>query len=186
MIAHGIGDGQWESHLKVLIPHNIQKEDETEVSSVKEVNANEAEHEFVQVGSSSSIGMDPVSSIGAHYSHNDPVIRLRPRLQLRDLDDCMFMPVLNRSLAVKLHSIQVFANEYKLADIGPDDFTIDGSPFETTVLPERFTPDELADPWVRIRPSNWFSAFWLRFTSTTPRRMSPHEETHDTPASSAV
>jgi hypothetical protein len=130
--------------------------------------------------------VDPVRSIGACYSHDDPVIRFRPRLQLRDLDNCMFMPVLNRSLAEKLHSIQVFANDYKLADIGPDDFTIDGSPFESTNLFERFTPDELADPWVRIRPSNWFSAFELRFSSTTPRRMYPHEETHDTPASSAV
>jgi hypothetical protein len=158
-IAHGIGGGQWERHLKVLIPRNIEKEDQAAVSSAKEVNANEVEHELVQVGSSSSIGVNPVKSIGAHYSHDDPVIRFRPRLQLWDLNECFFMPVLNRSLAEKLHSIQVFANAYKLADIRSDDFTIDGSPFEGLNLPERFTPDELADPWVRIRPSNWYSAF---------------------------
>jgi hypothetical protein len=97
----------------------------------------------------------------------------------------MFMPVLNRSLAEKLHSIQVFANGYKLADIGPDDFKIDGSSYKSSE-PDGFTPDELADPWVRIRPSAMSSAFHLRFTSTTPRRMYGHEEMRDTSVPDAV
>jgi hypothetical protein len=129
--------------------------------------------------------MDPVPAILARYSHDDALIRFRPRLHLRDLNNCMFMPMLNQSLAEKLHSIQVFANCYKLADIGPDDFGIDRSTIKTTV-PDDFTPDELADPWVRIRPSAMSSAFHLRFTSTTPRRMYGHEEMRDTPAPDAV
>lgn len=137
-------------------------------------NGEEAD-KYVQVGSSSSIGVDPVSVVVARYSHDDPLVRFRPRLQLRDLNDCMFMPVLNRSLAEKLHSVQVFANGYKLSDIRPSDFLVDYSPF-TAELSGSFTDKELADPWVRIRPSALASSFHLMFTSTTPRRMYGYEE----------
>jgi hypothetical protein len=107
----------------------------------------------------------------------DPLIRFRPRLQLRDLDNCMFMPVLNKSLSEKLDSIQVFANGYKLADIGLDEFEIDTSPIESTI-PGAFTPEELGDSWVRIRPARRFlaSTFHLRFTPTTPSRMYTYTE----------
>jgi hypothetical protein len=186
-IAHGMATGQWEQHVELSAPRNVEGNDENEsISASGEAHhKEEEEREFVKVGSGSSIGRDRVRSIPARYSHDDPLIRFRPRLQLRDLNDCMFMPALNRSLAEKLHSIQVFANGYKLADIGPDDFTIDASPYASTV-PDGFTPDELADPWVRIRPSAVSSVFQLRFTSTTPRRMYGHEEMRDTPMPKAV
>jgi hypothetical protein len=148
------------------------------VESVEAKERGKEAYRYVQVGSRSSIGVDPVSAIVASYSHDDPLIRFRPRLQLRDLNNCRFMPVLNCSLAEQLHSIQVFANGYKLSDILTSDFYIDDSPF-TPELPENFTAKELADPWVRIRPSAMSSTFHLMFTSTTPRRMYGHEEMRD-------
>jgi hypothetical protein len=181
-IAHGISGGQWERHVKLPTPNNAkdqEKNDSASASADAKENGEEAD-KYVQVGSSSSIGVDPVSAIVAHYSHGDPLVRFRPRLQLRDLDNCMFMPVLNRSLAEKLHSVQVFANGYKLSDIRTSDFLIGYSPF-TAKIPDSFTAKELADPWVRIHPSSVDSAFHLMFTSTTPRRMYSHEEMRDSP-----
>jgi hypothetical protein len=186
-IAHGISRGQWEHQIKLPGNDQADEEDESQTAS-RNADTDEDEKEkldLAQVGSGSSIGLNPVPTIIACYSHDDHLIRVRPRLQLRALDNCMLMPVLNQSLAEKLHSIQVFANGYKLAVIGPNDFAIDRSSFEDPV-PESFTLDELADPWVRIRPTEMSSAFRLRFASTTPRRMYAHEETHDTPAPQTI
>jgi hypothetical protein len=169
-IAAGIGGGQWEMQIK--LPTSEGTEDDRD-------DKDERPDRYVQVGSSSSIGVNPVRAIVVRYSHDNGIIRYKPRLQLRDLDDCWFMPVLNRSLADKLHSIQVFANEYKLADIGPEDFRIDPSSFDPS-LPAVFTREELIDPWTRIRPAGFSSVFHLRFTSTTPKRMTMYEETRDT------
>ena len=158
-IAHGISGGQWERHVKLPTPNNAKDQEKNgsiSQSADAKKNGEEAD-KYVQVGSSSSIGVDPVSVVVARYSHDDPLVRFRPRLQLRDLNDCMFMPVLNRSLADKLHSVQVFANGYKLSDIRPSDFLVDYSPF-TAELSGSFTDKELADPWVRIRPSALASA----------------------------
>ncbi len=88
------------------------------------------------------------------------------------------MPMLNRSLAEKLSSIEVFANGYKLTHIGPADFRIDDSNLKLRV-PDTFTPEELADSWVRIRPSELASSFHLQFMSMTPRRMFEHGEAPD-------
>ena len=57
----------------------------------------------------------------------------------------------------------------------PGDFLIDASRFDLTV-PGTFTPEELADPWVRIRPSTLSTNFRLRFKTTTPKRMFGHHE----------
>jgi hypothetical protein len=180
-IAHGISSGQWERQVKLSGPEKTNEEDENQTASPSAEDEDKRQkREFVHVGGRSSMGMDPVPAIIVHCSHDDSLFRFRPRLQLRDLDDCMLMPVLNQQLAEKLHSIQVFANGYKLADIGPDDFMIDRSPYKGTV-PDAFTPGELADSWVRLRPSSLSSTFHLRFTSTTPRRMYGYEEPRDTP-----
>ena len=178
-IANGISSGQWESHISLSASTAAE-----EPTTAAQDEVENEKRELVQVGSGSGVGIDPVPFITVHYSHDDALIRFRPRLQLRDLDDCMFMPVLNQSLAEKLYSIEVFANGYKLADIGPEDFMIDRSPFSSAV--PTFTPDELADPWVRIRPAIMSSTFNLMFTSTTPRRLYDHEEMRDTPAPKTI
>jgi hypothetical protein len=64
---------------------------------------------LVQVGGGSSVGVDPVRGIVISYGHDDPLLRLRPRLELRDLDECMFVCAMNKSLAEKIQSIEVFA-----------------------------------------------------------------------------
>lgn len=177
-IAHGIASGQWEKHLKLKEEDAAQDVSATGTEEAKHKPDEDDDRDLVQVGSGSAIGMDPVPAIVVQYSHDDPLIRFRPRLQLRDLDGGSFLPVLNRSLAEKIHSIAVFANGYKLAQIGPDEFRIDTSPFHAHCS-DAFTAAELADPWVRIRPTDIASAFELRFTSTTPRRMFGHNEMPD-------
>lgn len=176
-IKYGISGGQWERHVKLPaeLPANGSQDDQSDHTEDDENN----DRAMVQVGSSSSVGMDPVSMIISHYSHDDSLFRLRPRLELRDLDECMFIPIVNGSLAERIHSIEVFANSYKVAHIGFDDFKVDTSPVDIAV-PDAFTAQELADPWVRIRPSNFSSTFHLRFDERTPRRMFGHDETPDT------
>ena len=179
-IANGIGSGQWERYVKLPTTNDTKDQEKNESASAS-VDAKENGEEasrYVQVGGGSSVGVNPVSSIVAHYSHDDPLVRFRPRLQLRDLNDCMFMPVLNHSLAEKLRSVQIFANGYKLLDIREGDFLIDSSPL-VAELPDSFSAKELTDPWVRIRPSAGASTFHLMFTSTTPRRMYDPEEMRD-------
>ena len=46
-------------------------------------------------------------------------------------------------------------------------------------LAHALTSAELADPWVRLRPSNYSSAFHLRFDSKTHRRIFEHTETSE-------
>ena len=182
-IGHGMSSGQWERHLNLLRRLDIHNEDGT-----ADQKAGENKEEgvgFVSVGGGSAIGIDPVPSIIAKYTHDDILMRFRERLRLQDLDDCMLMPVLNLSLAEKLHSVEVFANGYKLANIGPKDFQIDHSSIEP-IVSKFFATEELVDPWVRIRPSDGTSTFHLRFSSTTPKRLYGHEEPIDTPAPKEV
>lgn len=176
-IGRGTSNGQWETHLRVRYKVQGALDQDGGASTVPETSES-VDTETVFVGAGWSIGIDPVSRIVATYGHDDPLIRFRPRLTLRDLDECMFMPMLNLSLAEKLHSIEVFANGYKLADVGPEEFVVDNS-FIGEGPPGRFTPDELADPWVRIRPLPIGSAFHLRFTQTTPKRVFDYQEARD-------
>jgi hypothetical protein len=108
------------------------------------------------------------------------MIGFRPRLQLRDLEECMFMPILNRSLAQKIGSFDVYANGYHLLAIGPSEFSIDDSALGFS-LPGDYAPEELADPWVRIRPASFSSSFQLHFSSRTPRRTFGYEDVTGTP-----
>ncbi|WNZ54069.1 hypothetical protein QT397_02145 (plasmid) [Microbulbifer sp. MKSA007] len=172
-IGAGISGGQWEQHFRLngatFIDAPAQSNDKED---------GEETDKFIQVGSSGGIGMDPVRAIMTHYRHDGSMIRIKPRLLLRDLDECSFMPVLNRSLAEKLHSFQIFANGYKLADYSLEDFSIDSDKWDSQ-LPGQFTPEELSDPWVRIRPIS-ASVYQLKFSETTPRRLYEHRELNDT------
>lgn len=87
-----------------------------------------------------------------------------------DFDECMLMPILNKSLAEKLEGIRIFANGYMLLDLDKKAFEIDSSEFELD-LAEAFSGDELSDPWVRIRPADFSSAFNLSFVDNVPVRM---------------
>ncbi len=161
-IAYGISGGQWEQHVHL---------DGDDVSS----GSADDQENYQPVGWSSSIGVERVRFVQATYLH-DQFIRISPRLVLKDLDQAMIMPVLNRSLAGKLKAIHVYANGYKLKDIQCGDFRIDATAFDPKI-PVEFTEDELADPWVRIRPSEVASNFSLEFYGQTPKKLFLSRET---------
>jgi hypothetical protein len=147
-IKHGIAGGQWESRLP-------EKKDKP--------------REYQNVGSSSSIGMDPVRAIFLKYDHDQSLLRYQPRISLRDIDQAMFLPMLNKSLAEKVISISLYANGYLLQRTTRPHFSIDTTSFEPDI-PVQFDETELADPWVRIRPER-SSAFSISFSDETPQRM---------------
>lgn len=154
-IKFGISGGQWESYIG-------RKEDQAS-------EADSDDERYIRVGSSSGVGRKEASFI--HISYNkDSFIRFEPTITLRDLDESMFLPVLNKSLAEKVKAVHVYSNGYKIMEIGPEEFVIDDSEFETSI-PAKFTESELDDPWVRVRPAGMFSSFHIRFFEKTPKRM---------------
>jgi hypothetical protein len=166
-ISESMCVGQWE----MRIPEDSQ---ELEISA----NADEGDGRFKYelTGSSRSAGLDPVKAIRVRYGR-DSFIRLTPEPRLQDIDECMFLFSLNRRLAEKVRAIHVYANEYKLTEIGVGGFTIDNSSFKTEV-PLFFSDEELADPWVRLRPKNE-SSFHVRFSQQTPKRFFSADEVAD-------
>lgn len=152
-IKYGISSGQWENYIDL---------EETTADD-------EADEKFKQVGSSSSIGKDEVEFIGISY-RKDSFIRYMPTISLKDLDEAMFLPILNKSLAEKVKAIHIYSDGYKIQELDLDDFSIDSSKFDPHI-PAKFTDEELIDPWVRIRPSNFSSAFHISFFEKTPKRM---------------
>jgi len=153
-IKYGISSGQWENHI------DLEKS-----SSDEEVE----EEKYKQVGSSSSIGKDDIEFIGISY-RKDSFIRYMQTISLKDLDEAMFLPILNKSLAEKIKAIHIYSDGYKIQELCSDDFSIDSSEFKPHI-PAQFSDEELGDPWVRIRPSNLSSAFHIRFFEKTPKRM---------------
>ena len=151
-IKYGISGGQWEHYI------DIEKEE----------NDDSEEERYNCVGSSSSIGRNEVDFINISYSKGN-FIRLFPGLKLRDLDEVMFLPFVNKSLAEKIKTIHLYSNGYKLQEINRSEFEIDESKCDPN-FPVIFTEGELSDPWVRVRPKK-ASAFNIRFFEETPKRM---------------
>ncbi|WP_411753412.1 hypothetical protein [Serratia sp. (in: enterobacteria)] len=156
-IKHGISSGQWEHHID--LEKEIAKDDEETKDDDK----------YIQAGEGSSIGMDDVEFISISY-RKDSFIRYMPTISLKDLDEAMYLPLMNKSLAEKLKVIHIYSDGYKIQEFCSDDFSIDTTVFEPHI-PAEFTDEELADPWVRIRPSNFSSMFHIRFFEKTPKRM---------------
>ncbi|EJB8504589.1 hypothetical protein MW364_002767 [Vibrio parahaemolyticus] len=152
-IKHGISSGQWEHYVKL----EVQCDDEKDADK------------YQQVGGSSAIGRDQIEFITISYS-KDSFIRFEPTLTLEDFDEAMFMPILSQSLAEKLKAIHIYSDGYKVQEIPSSDFSVDKSQFVPSI-PVKFAPEELADPWVRIRPSNFCSTFRVNFFEQTPKRM---------------
>jgi hypothetical protein len=57
----------------------------------------------------------------------------------------------SEKLADEVKAIHVYANEYKLREIGSAEFIIDRTEFDPKI-PLIFSTAELTDRWVRIRP----------------------------------
>lgn len=160
-IAAGIASGQWK-----IAWERTPNLDEPAASETDE---DDTYDKYIPIGSGSRIGINSVKQIVTSYS-TDSFIRFEPVLSLMDLDECMLMPILNRSLAEKLERIRIIANGYMLVDLDISSFMIDNSNFSLD-LKEVFSGSELSDPWVRIRPANLSSAFSLSFSDSVPVRM---------------
>lgn len=176
-IGSGIGTGQWEQYLP---PPSETDDHPSENDEADAVEGEESSLDYKLTSWSSGLGRDPVPAVFAQYRHGRTFRGRLPRLTLRDFNDGMFLPFVNASLAEKIHSIQIFANGYKLEDLAPTDFKIDRSKCGPE-LPGGFTDEELKDAWVRLRPARLSSAYQFRFGQTTPRRMYGHEEPADSP-----
>lgn len=163
-IAKSMCGGQWERR----IPENLASVGSGQTESEGEdSDNNEKPFPYESAGSFTSVGQDPVKAVRIRYN-KDSFIRFMPGPRLLDMDDCMFLFWVNRGLAEKVKAIHIYANEYKLTDIGAEGFDIDNSSFETD-LPYFFSAQELSDPWVRLRPK-MASAFHIRFSEQTPKR----------------
>jgi hypothetical protein len=168
----GIGEsmcgGQWEMRIPENQPepandHTTEGEDESRLK-------------YQPAGSFTSIGQDPVKTIRIRYKR-DSFIRFMSGPTLQDLDDCSFFFCLNRRLAEKVKVLHIYANEYKLTEISGCGFRIDTSSFKPPV-PRFFSDEELADPWVELRPEI-ASSFQIRFSEQTPKRFFNASEVAD-------
>ncbi len=153
-IKCGISGGQWEHYIDTIDKNDKEPE--------------ESKERYKCVGASSSVGRDEIEFLPISYS-KDTFIRFSPVISFRDLDDAMFLPMINQSLAEKVKAVHVYANGYKLQEISSADFYVDTTEFDPNI-PAKFDQDELRDPWTRIRPIS-SSAFHIRFSEVTPQRM---------------
>jgi hypothetical protein len=155
-IKYGIGSGQWEQHVNFEDNDNESSEHDEETEK------------WSQVGSGSSIGRDEVEFLPISYSKSS-FIRFFPVISLRDLDDAMFLPFVNRSFAEKIKAIHIYSNGYKLQEIAESDINIDTAEIEPN-FPALFDDSELSDQWVRVRPQG-SSTYYMRFFERTPKRL---------------
>jgi hypothetical protein len=88
-------------------------------------------------------------------------------VNLWDLNECFFGFFTNESLANKINSIEVYANEYLLWHSDMQDLHVDSHSF-IPETPWEFAPSELVDKWVRIMPKSGVGI--LRFDEITPKR----------------
>lgn len=154
-IKYGISGGQWEHYIDLEQKNVVYDEDDID-------------EKYTCVGSSSSVGRDEIEFLPISYS-KDSFIRFSHGLSLRDLDEAMFLPMANKSLAEKVKAIHIYSNGYKLQEVICSESMIDSTEFDPNI-PVELSPDELKDPWVRIRPES-ASAFHIRFFDETPKRM---------------
>lgn len=172
-IAAGVGSGQWkvgwDGPGAAAEAPNDEPDEASATAKADGDDDDDTEERYTQIGSGSAVGMRKVKGLTISYGVGS-LIRFEPVLSLMDFDMCMLMPILNESLATKLSSIRVVANGYLLLDLNRASFGIDRSPFPND-FDSKFSPQELTDPWVRIRPSNAGSAIRLSFSDTVPVRL---------------
>jgi hypothetical protein len=172
-IAHGMCGAQWDMTISEAEPGSGT---ELETNSSGNAEEDEVEEKYKISGSFSSVGRKTVKAISIRY-YKDSLFRLLPVPRLLDLDECMLIFHLNRTLAQKVQSISIFSNEYKLKGIDAADINIE-QPHKKPRVPLLFTETELADPWVVVRPKI-VSAFTLHFSDQTPKRFFHADEVSD-------
>jgi hypothetical protein len=160
-VEHGMCGGQWEVHLS-----EQSSADAAEGTSLAS-DSEQDELQYKQTSTFTSIGLRKVGSLKADFGFHS-FIRLGPYFCLKDLDDCMFVIFVNRSLSDKIKRIHVFGNEYKLSEIDRQSLRVDTG-FERFRPCLAFSARELEDEWVRVMPG--LGTFRLTFSSTTPLRL---------------
>jgi hypothetical protein len=163
-IKYGIGSGQWEQHINL------------EVNQSEAEDSDEVDEKWTKVGAGSSIGREEVEFLPISYSKSG-LIRFFPVISLRDIDDAMFLPFVNKSLAEKIKAIHIYSNGYKLQEIGLRDIDIDTTAVNPN-FPTHFDEEEIKDQWVRIRPKG-LSSFHMRFFEHTPKRLFASSQVED-------
>lgn len=157
-IKHGISGGQWEQIIDLESDDGEQEK-------------------YTQVGSSSSIGLEQIEFLSIQYI-KDGLIRNPNGITLRDIDEAMFVPFCNKSLAEKIVAIHIYSNGYKIKELGQKDIHCDLADFKPT-MPVVFSEEELKDHWVRIQPSGGYSFFNIQFFDETPTRMRAPKQTEN-------
>jgi hypothetical protein len=160
-IRAGICGRQWERRFPQVAPGG------DESSTVADDTVGVPDLEYDCTGSFTAVGLDRVKSLSINYRQGG-LIRLRPGIQLQHLNNSMFIFSMNQTMAERVKTIHIYANEYKLAEISVDGFWIDQSAFDSAI-PLPFNDSELADSWVRLRPRGE-SVFHVRFSEQTPKR----------------
>ena len=133
-----------------------------------EIPRDDADVKYHRTGSFTGVGLDRVECLSINY-RQDEFVRSKRGIQLRDLNESPFVFWMSQTLAEKIKTIHIYANEYKLAEIAATGVSIDQSGYDVA-LPLHFTEAELADPWVILRPRGE-SVFYVRFSEQTPKRL---------------
>lgn len=157
-IKHGISGGQWEEYFDF----------DNDSDGYQYLNSPDYKSDYTCIGTFSEVGRDKVHRIGISYNKSHFIIRLSPDLILKDLDGAQYCPFMNRSLAEKIESIQVYANGYILDRFNKTDFCIDDIE-QPPEIPVTFSAEELQDTWVRVSHRS-SSMFRLSFLEKTPAR----------------
>jgi hypothetical protein len=167
-ISQSICGGQW--HIKQM------SDGGAESKSRGRANEKSRDFNYERTGTFTSVARSTVKSIPIRYD-NDGFMLLLPGPELLEIDGCMFVLHLNRTLAEKLKAIKLYANEYKLMEISAEGFRFEDSSVDPTV-PLSFSDEELADRWVILRPQG-ASCFLVHFSEQTPKRFFHADEVAD-------
>jgi len=153
-IEHSMTGVRWERRIPGM-------EDDSHKTRVADDDADEG----IMVQGFTSIGQEKVRFLRAAFGYGVGLFRFGSYLCLSDLDGSMLALFVNRSLADKVKAIHFYGNEYKLGEHGAFRKDKPVSEFRPDAL---FTPDELADEWVRIMKDG---PFRIQFSETTPVRV---------------
>jgi hypothetical protein len=103
-----------------------------------------------QSGGSSGVGVEKLERFAIAYQKEHSLLHFGDRFPLRDIDEAMIMPIINRSMAERIESFSLYANEYEILRVNKGEFRIDSTIF-SPCIPAIFSDDETKDAWVRIR-----------------------------------
>lgn len=113
-MSEGISGAQWEQRLPEQIPESVNS---TPMSREEYLSL------YLNVGESSAVGRERAKVIGLSYT-KDSFLRLDPGPRVIDFNESHYSIFLNRTLAKKIESIRLFANDYKIAEFAKESLFI--------------------------------------------------------------